>query len=169
MTGAPYRAPTLLPRGWVVWCGQLTPDRSVAGYLARGQQVRGFCRHQQCRRTCWIDVDRLAAHHMGGLPMEEAKSLWRCHRIGGCQMDFEEDKAGLPTLGGLQALPAKVRLRCIGCDRQWEGPPAGMIARLKKRGEGDEKTLVTEVQKALRKPCDQCGRRAWDFSVMWKG
>lgn len=157
------------PPGWVMWCGELKPDPSVAGYVARGQQIRAHCRHQYCRRTCWIECERLAEEGMGGLRMEEAQKLWRCQRIGGCYMTFEDDRRGMLSLDELSRLPrVRARLCCKACKSQWEGPIKTVIARLKKAGEGDERTRCHQVDQVMRRPCGKCGKVYWQFSLRWK-
>ena len=165
-------APTVPPPpGWHVFNGQLTPDGTVGGYLARGQEVRGFCDQRDCRRRFWIDFDGLIRRGFAGFPMVELKTLLKCHKPGGCALEVRDDAQGSGlTLTVLARHPqVRVKLRCTDC--RWEKviPPTQVIAHLQAAGTGGGDTLHVALKDKLSKPCSACGKRRWACEVLWPG
>ncbi len=158
------------PLGWLIENGALVRDDSLAGYHARGQEVRGSCYQRGCKRSCWIDIDFLVSRQMGAMAMAECKRLLKCQVMGGCWLDFREDPAevGLP-LRTLASAGDQVRIEftCASCGYAKKVSPAAMIARLKASGQGDEGTLHTVLAAKLTKPC-RCGKKAWRLRFEWR-
>lgn len=157
------------PVGWFVHGRTLHRDDSVAGYLARGVEVRGRCRQQYCRRTCWIDLQGFAAKGFASAPVPYFKALYQCHRLGGCDLEFVED-------GGRQQLRLDmlmqpntlIQFHCVTC-KAWKLASAASLARkLKADGRGGPETTVPELRRLTRRKC-KCGAMAWDAQVLWGG
>ncbi|MDG2520546.1 hypothetical protein P7B02_03245 [Caulobacter segnis] len=166
--GARAERPSAPPRGWLIENDTLVRDDSLAGYQARGQQVRASCYQRDCKRSCWIDIDFMVSRRMGRLSMAECKRLLKCGALGGCGLDFREEPQAGVTLRTLAAAGEKVRIafRCAACGVAKATSPAAAIARLKAGKRGDEDTLHTDLGAKLTKPC-KCGKTRWEVQVRW--
>lgn len=167
--GSKPPAANMPPRGWHIENNTLVRDDSLAGYQARGQQVRGSCYQRGCKRSCWIDIDFLVSRRMGALAMAECKRLLKCQVMGGCWLDFREDpeEVGVP-LRVLAAAGGQVRIefKCAACGYAKAVTPAAMIARLKADTRGGADTLHTALAAKLTKAC-RCGKTVWRLRVEW--
>jgi hypothetical protein len=107
--------PNETPRGWHAVDGILQPDRTVGGYLARHEAVKGRCHLRDCRRTCEIDIERLASRGFARMPIDALKRLMRCARMEGCALDFQDEASGgLPITTLLGDVPLDVENREAG-------------------------------------------------------
>ena len=59
------------PKGWTTFNGVLTPDTTLAGYWARGREVRGICQTRDCRRSCHVDLERYVEKGLGRLALKD--------------------------------------------------------------------------------------------------
>ena len=162
-------SPHSLPFGWHALDGLLQPDRSVAGYLARRQEVTGRCHLRDCRRTCRIDSERLTAQGFGRLPIEAIKRWMRCARMEGCALDFHEEGAGgLPITALLGHAHVSIRFQCTRCKFYRTALPDQILAKLKAKGgaAGDDAT-VEKLASLATEPCKNCGKTAWRVDVLW--
>jgi hypothetical protein len=157
------------PPGWTIASGVLTPDRTVRGYLAREQDVKGRCYQRDCRRTCHVDHARFHEQGLGALKIEQVKQLLRCARLDTCALEFREDlNAESLKLRNLTSRPAvSLRILCRGCGAIRSVSPAAMIARLKAQGKGDETTETRDLAGLLSASCKVCGKVTWAVDVLW--
>ncbi|HEY8570912.1 hypothetical protein [Phenylobacterium sp.] len=157
------------PAGWrVSHDGELVEDRSVAGYVARGREVKGLCQLRDCRRRCHLDLERLAERGLGALSIGELKPLYRCHRLDGCGLDFSEQYGAELTLGMLAGRDhVGVRVACGGCRKSTVVRPEQVIERLKLEGRGGSDTPVATLADLARQPCPKCQARRWTVAVLW--
>ena len=157
------------PAGWRLFNGQLVPDPTVAGYLARGQDVTGTCDLRDCRRRFSIDFDSLIRRGYGAFPIVELKALLLCRRPGGCAMKFRDAREGSGlSLRSLTNFPeAQLRLRCLGCRWEKSFAPAVAISRLNALGAGGGDTLHVDILAKLSKPCPKCAKMNWASEVTW--
>lgn len=159
------------PRGWRIENRSLVRDDSLAGYQARGQEVRGSCHQRGCKRSCWIDIDFLVSRNMGAMAMAEFKRLLKCQVLGGCWLDFREEPAevglSLRTLAAA-GLGVRIAFKCEACGYAMAVTPAAMIVRLKAAKLGDADTLHTALAAKLTKPCKGCGKVRWTLQVEWR-
>ncbi len=157
-----------LPAGWVAQDGLLTPDVSISGYLARGQEVKGVCDQRDCRRRCQIDLPRLAARGFGALPLTTVQGFLRCHSLAGCGLDFHEDpKAGLPLRALLGRSHVKIRIKCAGCGFFRVTRVEGLIAKLSATRPMADSLMTSEVPSQITGPCKTCKKSAWRVDVLW--
>ena len=157
------------PPGWTIANGILTPDRSVRGYLARDQDVKGRCAQRDCRRTCHVDHARLHEQGLGALKIDQVKRLLRCARLDTCALEFHEDlTAESLKLGDLTRRPAvSLRILCRGCGASRAVSPRAMIAKLTSTGKGDGATETRDIARLLTAPCKACGKVTWAVDVLW--
>lgn len=157
------------PPGWTIASGVLTPDRTVRGYLAREQDVKGRCYQRDCRRTCHVDHARLHEQGLGALKIQQVKQLLRCARLDTCALEFHEDlnaeSLKLRNLTGRAAV--SLRILCQGCGASRTVSPKAMVARLKSEGKGDETTETRDLAGLLSAPCKACGKVTWAVDVLW--
>ena len=88
------------PPGWVARYGVVVAMEAVAGYAAHGQVVKGICRAKGCTRRVELDPKALCAVGLGLLTMKQVQTLWRCHRVDGCGLDFQKDRPSNPLILG---------------------------------------------------------------------
>lgn len=157
------------PPGWTIAGGVLTPDRTVRGYLAREQDVKGRCAQRDCRRTCHVDHARLHEQGLGALKIQQVKHLLRCARLDTCALEFYEDlnaeSLKLRNLTGRAAV--SLRILCKGCGASRTVSPKAMVARLKGAGKGDETTETRDIPALLSASCKACGKVTWAVDVLW--
>ena len=157
------------PPGWVVLDGQLTADAKVAGYLARGTQVKGICHQRDCRRRCEIDLGMLVARGLGALAVGDLKPLLKCGRLGGCALEVREEPAAEIRLRQLTGKGhVTVRFMCQGCRKATTAPAEAVIGRLKTEGTGGADTAVSKLAELVRGACKGCGVKRWRVDVMWE-
>lgn len=157
------------PPGWTLASGMLQPDRSIAGYALRGQDVNGRCYQRDCRRSCHIDHKRIIERGLGALQIEQVKRTFRCSRLDHCAIEWHEDlKAESVQLGFLAGRAAVVLvIRCAGCGASLEVPPEAMIARLVADKRGGATTRTHELPDLLSGACKACGKTQWTVAVKW--
>lgn len=157
------------PIGWHIASGILQVDRTIRGYCARRQDVVGRCFARDCRRTLRLDINRIVGDGLGALRIDQVKALYRCGRLDGCSMAYQDDlKAESLKLGALCRRPAvAVALRCGACKAILKIAPEHMIARLQAEGKGGSDTEVRDLAALLSGPCKACGKVAWDVQVAW--
>lgn len=149
--------------------GQLEPDASVAGYDARGREVLGVCHLRDCRRRCHIDFALLAERGLGRLHVEQVKRLFRCHRLDGCALDFQEKGGGELVLSALtRKVHVALRVTCGGCGKATVSPAEAVIARLKAEGLGGGGLPVSSLAGLIRGNCGTCGEKRWRVDVLWQ-
>ncbi len=157
------------PPGWLAQDGLLQPDRSIAGYLARGQEVSGRCHLRDCRRTCLIDTARLTAQGFGRLPIEAVKRWMRCARMEGCALDFhEETSGGLPIDSLRGRARVAIRFKCTACGFHRTALPDQILAKLRAMGgTASHDATVQKVAGLAKEPCKSCGKTDWRVDVLW--
>jgi hypothetical protein len=156
------------PPGWLVFNGVLTADASVAGYLARGREVRGQCYDRACRRWCVVELEKLAGLHVSRLRISDLKPLLRCNRLGGCAIDFHESGGTEIALSMLTNRPyVGVRIECQLCRRASVALAEAVIGKLKAAGTGDGATLVSKLSELIGGPCGKCQKKRWSVDVLW--
>lgn len=123
------------PPGWRVSDGTLRPDITVAGHLARLEEVKGVCHTRDCRRRCEVDLKRLCDRGFGALPITEAQRFLKCLRFDGCALDFHsEGRASLPLSALVGRSHVRIRIRCDACRFHRVTTPEALIAKLTKDG-----------------------------------
>jgi hypothetical protein len=161
--------PTAPPDGWTAIYGLLERTTTVAGYAARGDEVKGRCHLRDCRRICHIDMPRLVEGGYGRVPVESLKRLARCSRIEGCAIDwFEERPIGF-RLSWLLGRPyVSIRFQCEACKFHRTALPDQVLAKLRAKGPGaaDDATVDT-LAKLPMGPCKACGKTRWKIEVLW--
>jgi len=156
------------PRGWRIVQGELVADPTVAGYLARGREIRGLCQQQDCRRTCQVDLEDLARRGLGAARIQELKPLYKCQRLGGCALAFHEKYGTELTVSVLARLkPAVLRIRCGNCRKTTRARPGAVVARLLAEGLGGHETRVEDLAGLIRGECRGCRVRRWEVAVLW--
>ena len=156
------------PKGWLAQDGLLHPDPTVAGYLARGQEIKGVCHLRDCRRRCHIDVERLARRGFGALMLTAAESFLKCQNLTGCALEFHaEPKTSLILRSVSGRSNVKIRIRCAGCSFFRVSAPEKVIAKLSVEKPLPDGFLVSEIAGRVRGPCKQCKASAWRVDVLW--
>ncbi len=157
------------PAGWVIaHGGVLSPDLTVAGYLARGREVRGNCYQRDCRRHCHLDFARLAQRGLGGVWVHELKPLFKCSRMDGCALEFHEQYGVELTLSMLAGRDyVHLRIACAKCRRAKLVKPAVVIARLVAEGTGGHDTPLEKLAGTIRGACPACHAKQWDVTAYW--
>ena len=159
---------TAAPAGWVVLDGLLQPDMSVAGHLARGDEVKGYCDQKDCRRRCSVDLARLTARGFGQLPVARVQQLMRCNTLAGCGLDFRLDQnAGLPLTSLLGRAHVRIRIKCEGCGFFRATSVEALIARLSAGRPTAETLMLSQVRGRITGPCKTCRKSAWRVDVLW--
>jgi hypothetical protein len=155
------------PKGWTVFNGVLTPDTTLAGYWARGREVRGICQTRDCRRSCHLDLERYVEKGLGRLALKDLLPLYRCQRLGGCAMQFKEDHGAVLSIGMLRRHPGvAVRFTCGKCRKTVIVPTEAAIGKLAAEGAGGPDTPVTELGRFAKAPC-ACGATSWTVEILW--
>ena len=163
-----YGAHDKPPPGWHVSGGLLQPDMTVAGHLARMEEVKGVCHTRDCRRRCEVDLKRLCDRGFGALEIGEAKRFLKCLRFDGCALDFHSSRRASLPLGALVGRShVRVRVRCESCRFHRVTTPEAMIAKLTKDGVHGSDVLVSAVPSHVKGPCGQCGKTVWRADVLW--
>jgi hypothetical protein len=148
--------------------GELSPDLTVAGYLARRREVRGVCRQRDCRRSCEIDCARLAQQGLGALRVHELKPLFKCARLGGCALEFHEQYGHELTLAVLARLErVHLRISCAKCRKPKLVRPAAVVARLIEEGTGGHDTPLEKLAGLIRGACPACQTKRWEVAAFW--
>jgi hypothetical protein len=156
------------PPGWTAVTGLLEPDPTVAGYLARMQDVKGVCSKRDCRRRCEVDLERLARAGFGALPVATVESLLRCHSLAGCGLAFHSDnRAGLPLRALVGRSHVRLRIKCAGCGFFRVALPEGLIAKLTAAKRMTDGFQVSEIAGSIKGPCRTCKKTAWRVDVIW--
>lgn len=76
---------------------------------------------------------------------------------------------GVPLSHYLDHHPAcGVRFTCLSCMAHHDVPIADVLARLKARGMGDERTGIKQIGLMSTQPCARCGKVTWDTAPDWK-
>ena len=163
-----YRTLHEPPRGWHAFDGLLQPDLTVAGHLARGQEVKGICHLRDCRRRCHVDLERLAQRGFGALPVETAQRFLKCQNLAGCALEFHADpKASLPLRSLTGRSNVKIRIKCAGCGFLRVSAPETLITRLSAETPMPDGLLISEIAGRVRGPCRQCKKTSWRVDVLW--
>lgn len=160
------------PNGWIALDGLLHADPTVAGYLARGQEVKGVCHQGDCRRRCELDLVRLARRGFGALEVTSAQGFLMCRNLTGCGLDFPRDRrAGLPLRALVGRSHVRLRIRCEQCGFSRVSLPETVIARLSATGAARSAAPgalnVSDVAERIKGPCRQCQKTAWRVDVLW--
>ena len=157
-----------MPLGWRAVDGLLQPDPTIAGHLARGQEVKGVCHQRDCRRRCDLDLGRLEARGFGSLPVAAAQGLMRCHSLAGCALEFHVEPKSTLRLGDLLGRShVRVRIKCGGCGFFRVAPPEAVIAKLTVGDTRGGAVAIGEIAGTIRGPCRRCGKSAWVVDVLW--
>jgi len=156
------------PPGWLALDGLLQADPSVAGYLARGQEVKGVCHQRDCRRRCEVDLGRLAARGFGSLPVSTVQTFLRCHSLAGCGLDFHEDRhSHLPLRALVGRSHVKLRIKCAGCGFFRVASPEAVIGKLSAETPMPDGLLISQIAALIKGPCGTCRKSAWRVDVLW--
>ncbi|MFZ4606416.1 MAG: hypothetical protein ACOYM5_09175 [Caulobacter sp.] len=157
------------PPGWTAINQTLEPERTVAGYLARGEEVHGGCRTYGCRRKWWLDEHARAEAVLARLPTSTLERTLKCARLDGCSFELFPPRPGqsIRLADAVGRANARVMIRCTGCDWTRLPPAAAVIDRLKRQRTGGAQTRVHEVTAALRAPCPACKATCWEATLVW--
>ena len=164
-----YHTSNTPPTGWLADSGVLQPDMTVGGFWARKQRIHGLCGTKDCRRRCEVDCENLVGRGLGRLSITDVKALLRCHRLGGCSIDFQVDRDGgqLPLRSLLGLSYVRIRFVCRSCGFFRVATPDAVIKKLKEKGRGGEQTSTTDIAATIKEPCKQCKNVAWEVQVLW--
>jgi len=158
--------------GWTSVGGMLEPDERVAGYAARRQVVKGICRAKGCFRRVALEPATLCGLGLGLIAMRQVERLWKCQRFDGCGLDFHSEPAGRPLrlehLVGRPHVRLRVRCRMGACRFFRVFRTEEMIAGLRKRRQGDERTEVAALGAMMTSACPTCGKVSWAAEVLWQ-
>jgi hypothetical protein len=166
MRGANWE--TEVPPGWTAASGLLEPDPSIAGHLARGEEVKGFCDQKDCRRRCHVDLERMVARGFGVLPVAQAKKFMQCGVITGCGLDFHVDRtAGLRLSALLGRAHVRIRIKCQGCGFFRAAKVESIIAKLSTGTVRGGDLLTTDIRSRISGPCKTCRKSSWRVDVLW--
>jgi hypothetical protein len=69
---------------------------------------------------------------------------------------------GVPLSHYLTHAGCAVRFHCAKCHRGFDVALDDVIARLRRRGLGDEHTGICAVGRLADRTCDRCGARRWE-------
>ena len=167
MTTRPLRVEA--PPGWTAINQTLEPERTIAGYAARGEEVKGGCRAHGCRRKFWVDEHARAEALLARLPMSTVLQTLRCGRLDGCGFEFFGPRAdqSVPLSVATSRPNARIRVSCTACN--WTRLPKAeeVIAILQKDGSGGPGTCIHEAAAAMRRPCPACKAKVWAVSLVW--
>jgi hypothetical protein len=156
------------PPGWRAVSGLLEPDPTVAGYLARMQDVKGVCGKRDCRRRCEVDLEWLARAGFGALPVATVEGLLRCHNLAGCGLAFHSDnRAGLPVRSLVGRSHVRLRIKCAACGFFRIALPEAVIAKLSAKGPMPDGFPISDIAGSIKGPCRQCKKTAWRVEVIW--
>lgn len=159
---------TETPPGWTAASGLLEPDPSIAGFLARGEEVKGFCDQRDCRRRCHVDLERMVRRGFGALPVAQAKSFMRCNQLTGCGLDFHADRtAGLPLSTLLGRAHVRIRIKCDGCGFFRAARVETLIKRFTTDRLRGDTVLTSEVRSKITGPCRTCRTSSWRVDILW--
>jgi hypothetical protein len=105
---------------------------------------------------------------LGAIAVGVVKQTYRCARLDGCSLDFEEKPERPLTIGELTARDyVGVEIRCAGCGAVHVTNIEGMIARLKAAGRGDEQSKVKDLGRSIQGPCGRCRIVRWEVRILW--
>ncbi|MFZ5669149.1 MAG: hypothetical protein ACOY4K_06620 [Pseudomonadota bacterium] len=157
------------PPGWTLGNQTLKPEQTIAGYIARGEELKGGCRGYGCRRSFWLDQHARAEAALAHLPLSTVLKTLRCGRLDGCSFEFHPPRPDQSIRLSAATGRAHVRLKvcCSACE--WTRLPRveEVIAVLEKDRAGGSSTRVHEVAAAMRKPCPACKALAWSVTLVW--
>lgn len=156
------------PKGWTATSGTLEPDRTLAGYLARGQIVRGHCHTRDCKRSCHVDVEHLVKRGLGTLRMSKVTDLMRCHHLDSCSLYLIHEKRpeGLPLFMLTGSPHVQLRVSCEHCRFTRTAAVEAVIAKLQAEKRGGPDTRSNEVAGLIKGAC-KCGVTRWKVEVAW--
>lgn len=156
------------PEGWTAFNGVLRPDRTVDGYVARLQEVRGHCYFRECKRSCRFELQRMQAAGWGRIDIGLIQKFYRCQRPDGCGLEYsEEPRTGsLPLRALLGRSHVSAKIACESCKFFRRVSIEGLIKKLRAEGVGDEATSFTEVAPLIKGAC-KCGRKSWKVEILW--
>jgi hypothetical protein len=156
------------PPGWTAASGLLEPDPTVAGHLARMQELKGVCSRRDCRRRCHVDLERLAARGFGAIAVSAVQGLLRCHSLTGCGLEFHADpRTGLPLRALAGRSHVRIRIKCGACGFFRVILPETLIARLSAEAPMPDGLYISDIAGRIRGPCRQCRKTAWRVEVLW--
>ncbi len=157
------------PPGWTATNQTLEPERTIAGYRARGEDLTGGCRTYGCRRKFWLDEHARAEAALAHLPLSTVERTLKCSRLDGCGFELAAPRPDQSVRLSVAAGRPNVRIKmtCTTCD--WTRLPKAeeVAAILEKDRCGRASTRVHEVAAAMRRPCPACKATAWTTSLVW--
>jgi hypothetical protein len=158
--------PKTPPPGWTAASGLLERDQTVAGCLARLEEVRGTCAMRDCRRRCHVDLERLVRTGFAALPIAQAQRFLKCQRLDSCGLAFHvAGRAGLPLDALLGRAHVRVRICCGGCGFYRVTTPEALIRKI---GGADAGAVdVDDIPRQVKGPCKHCGKTVWRAQVLW--
>jgi len=162
--------PKTPPPGWTAASGLLERDQTVAGCLARLEEVRGSCAMRDCKRRCHVDLERLARTGFGALPIAQAQRFLKCQRLDSCGLVFHvAHKASLPLDALLGRSHVRIKISCGGCGFHRVTTPEALIRKIggPGAGSGAGATDVDDIARQVKGPCKHCGKSAWRAQVLW--
>jgi hypothetical protein len=153
--------------GWISVSGQLEPLMTVAGCLARGEEITAVCKTSQCFRRVRLDLRELDRIGLGNSDIRSLQACWRCRSGQGCELTWASGRypEGVPLqcYAG-QGVTIVVSCKTCGAAKRYE--VLHLIETLRRRGAGDGNTSVLKIDKAIRGNCRACGRRHWGATLV---
>src|SRR3569832_2201223 len=158
------------PTGWLVFCGELVPDMTLAGHVRRREQPRFACRTMRwCKRNSTPDLEMLVARGFGGLSIADLRDLLACRAPGGCSLEVVPDlQEGLSVFQLARVEGCAVRFTCSKCGAAKDTSPAMVDARHRQGKPREAPSLrVRELADLALIPCKACGASQWRVEVRW--
>ena len=155
-------------KGWRELHGRWEAVQTPAGVLARGGELKAFCRKREdCFRKATFDARWWVDHGLGTIPLEEALSTYRCGLVR-CRMGWEMERypRGTPLGRYLGEPGARVRVVCGICKTEGrEFKVKRFIELIERAGTGSAGTPADQLSGALiRGACPGCGVRHWSVT-----
>ncbi|WP_122464988.1 hypothetical protein [Brevundimonas lutea] len=164
---ARYQAP-----GWRLDLGppeRFVPDKTLLGFLQRGQTVLLRCQRKDCGRRVEPDIEALVRSGYGHLSSAVLQEALSCSHPLGCGLarPVEAYPRGVPLIAYLGHDGLMISITCVGCRRAVTLTVPAMIDRLIASGRGDASTGMQELARCVRGPCRNCAGGLFEPALLW--
>lgn len=157
------------PPGWSALDNTLVPTKTLAGYMARGEELEGGCRAHGCYRKGWIDPHRRVEAMLANASLNTLEKMFQCNRPDGCYFHFFGPRADQSVkLLDLRAKShVRIRMRCDACKWFRLRKVEWMLEVLEVLKPGGSNCRVGEIGARIRGACPACKETKWAASVVW--
>ena len=130
--------------------------------------MHGRCYRRDCRRSCHLDYQQLIRDGLGAIPVHRLAQTYKCNRIEGCMLEFQERPDRVVILSELTGRDyVGAEIRCGICRATYITSVEGLILRLTQANQGGAETPIKNVGKLIRGPCGKCKVARWDVQFLW--